>query len=529
MADLSITLAQINLTVGALDANVEKICKTWEKAGDADLVVFPELAVSGYPAEDLVTKPSFLDAVEKSVRTLKKFSKTQKSAALVGCPVRRRGKIFNAALLIENGKILATVAKHRLPDYGVFDETRVFSSAPLPKPVSFRGKNLGIMICEDMWYADVAARLKSRGADILIVPNASPWHMRKNATRLAVARRRVQETGLPLVYLNLVGGQDELVFDGASFAMDAQGNVTFTMPAFEESVQMLSKQPKNILPPDDGNIDDVYKALTLSLRDYIGKNHFPGVLLGLSGGIDSALAAAIATDALGAENVHAVMLPSRYTSRESIEDAEALARNLKIKLDTISIEPTVTALENALQPHVSKNSSVTWENIQARARGVILMGLSNASGKMVLTTGNKSELAVGYATLYGDMCGGFNVLKDVYKTQVYELAKWRNRDHVIPGRIFTKAPTAELRPGQTDQDSLPPYDMLDAILLGLIEQDLGVKDLMAQGFERATVTRVAKMLAAAEYKRRQSAPGPKITTRNLGRDRRYPITNAYKD
>ncbi len=533
MKQLSITLAQLNPIVGDIAYSCAKIVEVW-KAAKSDLVIFPELFLSGYPPEDLVLKPAFLDAVEEAVNSLLEESKNFKAAALIPCPWRGRDKAGNAAHLIEHGKILGTVQKYHLPNYSVFDEMRVFASAPLPEVIAFRGRKLGVMICEDMWFSNIAAQLRDQGAEILIVPNASPFETGKLDIRYGVARERIAETGLPLMYLNQVGGQDDLVFDGASFVMDGTGEVVLQMESFKESIENIIHPPHppanagpSLSPRGEGNIESIYKALTLGLRDYIGKNNFPGILLGLSGGIDSALAAVIAVDAIGAENVHCVMLPSQFTSEESFHDAAALAENLKVKLDTIPIEDSVAVFNTVLKPYLKSSPPVTFENIQPRARGIILMALSNASGKMVLTTGNKSEMAVGYATLYGDMCGGFNVLKDVYKTQVYELSRWRNKDGLIPERIFTKAPTAELKPNQTDQDTLPPYEELDGILKGLIEEDLGVADIVAKGYKRETVVKVWKMLDMAEYKRRQSAPGVKITSRAFGRDRRYPITNRF--
>jgi NAD+ synthase len=457
------------------------------------------------------------------------------------------GQIYNAALLIEKGAIQAVCLKHHLPNYGVFDEQRTFTAGPLPDPVLFRGIKLGILICEDMWFPDVAANLKKKGAEILVVPNASPFESRKNDIRSNYARKRARETGLPLIYVNQVGGQDELIFDGLSFILRADGQPILQGREFEEGLyhDVLTENnqgqwfaaAQSIIPPME-QPESIYHALMTGLRDYITKNNFPGILIGISGGIDSALSTAIAVDALGPEMVHGVFMPSRFTSQDSREDAEALAKNLGIHLDDISIENPVQAFGEILKPHfTSETPSITFENIQPRARGLILMALSNATGYMVLSTGNKSEVAVGYATLYGDMCGGYNVLKDIYKTQVYELSEWRNKHRpqgalgpagaIIPARSVTKAPTAELKDNQTDQDTLPPYDELDGILNCLIEEDLGVEEIVNRGHNRETVARVWKMLDNAEYKRRQAAPGVKITTRAFGRDRRYPITNRF--
>jgi NAD+ synthase len=525
---LTIALAQLNPILGDIEYNTKKILETWKKT-DADLIVFPELFLSGYPPEDLVVKPAFLDAIEAALQKILKESKNFKAGALIPAPQRMDGKIFNAAHLAESGKILTSVQKYHLPNYSVFDEMRVFSSAPLPQPMHFRGHKLGVMICEDMWFANIAEHLKAQGAEILIVPNGSPFIAGKHEVRIGHAQERIHETGLPLMYLNQVGGQDDIVFDGASFVLNEKGKIVLHMPSFVEEIQSIEFPFKsdNFTDFQNDKYQEIYDALVLGLRDYIRKNNFPGILLGLSGGIDSAISAIIAVDAIGAENVHCVMLPSKFTSEESFHDAAALAANLRVRLDTIPITDSVESLNTVLKPYLKGASSTTFENIQPRARGVILMALSNATGKMVLSTGNKSEMAVGYATLYGDMCGGFNVLKDIYKTQVYELSRWRNKDKIIPERIFTKAPTAELKENQTDQDTLPPYEVLDAILYGLIEDDLGPEDMIREGHNRATVLKVWKMLDAAEYKRRQSAPGVKITARAFGRDRRYPITNHF--
>jgi NAD+ synthase len=524
---LNITLAQLNPTVGDLEYNYQKIVSTWKDA-KSDLVVFPELFLSGYPPEDLVTKPAYLDAVDSYLKKILDGSRNFKAGAIIPAPYRESGKIFNGAHVIENGKILGSVQKYHLPNYSVFDEMRVFSSAPLPKPIKFRGVTIGLMICEDMWFANIAEHLKKEGADLIIIPNASPFVADKQKIRISHARKRVEETGLPLIYLNQVGGQDEVVYDGDSFVLDAKGNLVHQMPVFKEVVETVSYPfTGTVEQRNDDVLESIYNALVLGLRDYIRKNKFPGILLGLSGGIDSALAAVIAADAIGADKVHGILLPSQYTSDDSNEDALILAKNLGMQADSISIEEPVASFEAILRPFVRNASGITHENIQPRTRGVILMAISNASGKMVLTTGNKSEMAVGYATLYGDMCGGFNVLKDIYKTQVYQLARLRNHDNVIPERTFTKAPTAELRENQTDQDTLPPYDELDGILQGLIEGDKGVDDLIESGHNRKTVLRVWKMLDMAEYKRRQSAPGVKVTSVAFGRDRRYPITNRF--
>lgn len=523
---LNIALAQINPIVGNLEYNAAKIIDYWRRTDKtAALVVFPELTICGYPPEDLVLKPSFIEQCDSAIQTLATQSKGFKSAALIGAPIVRDGKTYNAVHLIENGEIKSTTLKYNLPNYGVFDEQRIFAEGPLPAPIEFRGRKLGVMICEDMWFPDVTAHLKEQGADILIVPNASPFESDKEDMRMNFAKDRAREAGLPLFYVNQVGGQDELVFDGGSFIIDGHGTLKFEGAHFEEALYDLSSQSI----PDNSLEETLYRALVLGLKDYIEKNNFPGVLIGLSGGIDSALSAVIAADAIGADKVHCVMMPSQFTSQDSLDDAEELAKNLGLELDNISIEQPVAAFNDILGDHFDDDTpATTFENIQPRSRGLILMALSNASGKMVLSTGNKSEMAVGYATLYGDMCGGFNALKDLYKGQVYALSRWRNEGgEVIPERIITKAPTAELKDNQTDQDTLPEYDELDAILRCLIEEDLSLEDIVARGHERATVARIWKMLDRAEYKRRQAPPGIKITSRAFGKDRRYPITNHF--
>ncbi len=547
---LNISIAQLNPVLGDISGNFEKICRAWEQEeGKSDLVVFSEMIICGYPPEDLVLKPAFIEEIKIRVNNLAEISKNKKSAILISAPWQIDDKRYNAALLIYDGKIKDIILKHHLPNYGVFDEYRIFKSAPLPLPVKFKNHVLGIMTCEDMWYSDVTKKLKNEGAEILIVLNGSPFSHHKNSTRLLQARNRSLESGLALIYVNQIGGQDELVFDGSSFVLNNKGEITKDLPAFKEAVESLppdiySKAGKNIsrlsesnLP--EANIGTVYEALMLGLRDYVEKNGFPGVIIGLSGGIDSAISAIIAVDALGSEKVHCVMMPSRYTSRESLNDASELAGSLNVKLDTISIEKPFSILGDVLSPYFDENTpGTTYENIQPRIRGLILMALSNAGGNMVLSTGNKSEMAVGYATLYGDMCGGFNVLKDIYKTEVYNLSRWRNnnrprqskapKDAYIPENIIIKEPSAELKDNQKDQDSLPPYDELDHILKCLIEHDMSIEKIVKSGnHKRDTVIKVWRMLDRSEYKRRQAAPGIKITSRAFGRDRRYPITNHF--
>ena len=545
---LSIALAQLNPTVGDLPGNARRILAARAEAAarGADLVVCPELSVSGYPPEDLVLKPFFLDKAAAAVAAIADPTPDGGPALLVGAPWRQDGAVYNAALLLDGGKVAAVRLKHDLPNYGVFDEKRVFVPGPLPGPVNFRGVRLGVMICEDMWTPDVAETLAESGAEILISPNGSPFETGKLDRRLNLATQRVVETGLPLIYVNQVGGQDELVFDGASFALGADRALASQAPAFAESLLLtrwsrdgdgwVCAEGAHYPPPDE--LAAIYQALMLGLRDYVNKNRFPGVILGLSGGIDSALSAAVAVDALGADRVHGVMMPSPYTSRDSLEDAAESAELLGCRIDTIPIIPAMEAFSSMLAPaFAGRDPDITEENLQSRARGVVLMALSNKFGAMVLSTGNKSEVSVGYATLYGDMCGGYSVLKDVYKTTVYALSRWRNENlpdgargpagRVVPERVLTKAPTAELKPDQTDQDSLPPYDELDDILRCLVEEEMGVPDIVARGHAPATVDKVWRLLHVAEYKRRQACPGVKITSRLFGRDRRYPITNGF--
>jgi NAD+ synthase len=537
---ISITLAQLNPTVGAIEANrakAETACARAHAEG-ADLVVFPELFLCGYPPEDLVLRPSLVEACRDAAERLAtRFAAGP--AILIGLPWAEAGRLHNAVALLQGGRVEAVRFKHDLPNYGVFDEKRVFHPGPAPGPLVVNGVRIGVPICEDIWTDEVCETLLETGAEILIVPNGSPFEQNKDDVRLNIVVARVTETGLPLAYLNQVGGQDELVFDGASFALNADRSLALQMRMFEEDLLTsrwtreaggwrIAQGPLAVLPEGE---EETWRACVLGLRDYVQKNRFPGVVLGLSGGIDSAVVAAMAVDALGPERVHCVMLPYAYTSRESIEDAQDCARLLGVRYDVVPIREPVEGMLSALKPLFDgTNRDVTEENIQSRVRGTMLMAISNKFGSMVLTTGNKSEMSVGYATLYGDMNGGFNPIKDVYKTEVYRLARWRNgQGRVIPERILTKAPTAELRENQTDQDSLPPYDVLDAVLTGLVEEELPVRTIVARGYPEALVTRIQHLLYVAEYKRRQAAPGVKITRRNFGRDRRYPITNGFRD
>ncbi|MEX2128448.1 MAG: NAD+ synthase [Xanthobacteraceae bacterium] len=545
---LAIAVAQLNPTVGDIAGNTEKARRARREAAGADIVVFPELYISGYPPEDLVLKPAFQAACRSAIETLARETAEGGPALLIGTPWLEDGKVYNAVCLLMDGRIAGVRFKVDLPNYGVFDEKRVFAVGPMPGPMDFKGIRIGVPICEDMWAPDVTECLAETGAEILLVPNGSPYHHGKEDIRLSLAVARVTETGLPLVYVNQVGGQDELVFDGSSFALNADRSLAFHLSSFLETVQVthwrrgggtwrcVDGAKVNVIEGDEAD----YAACVLGLRDYVNKNGFPGVVLGLSGGVDSALTAAMAVDALGAKRLHCLMLPYKYTSQDSLEDAEQLAKALGVKYDTVPIAPAVEGLERSLADlFKSMPRDTTEENLQARARGVILMSVSNKFGSMVLTTGNKSEMSVGYATLYGDMNGGFNPVKDLYKTEIYRLSRLRNRwkpegalgpdGTAIPERIFTKAPTAELKENQKDQDTLPPYEMLDQILERLVEREQSVHDIAAAGFDLETVKRVEKMLHVAEYKRQQAAPGVKVTLRNFGRDRRYPVTNHFRD
>ncbi len=551
---LSIAFAQLNPTVGDVAGNLARVRRARDQAAElgADLVVFSELVLVGYPPEDLVLRPALVDAAASALRELEREATRESPALLVTLPWRADGCLHNAAALVADGRSELRF-KHELPNYGVFDEKRVFKPGPLPAPIAFRGVRLGIPICEDIWFPAVAAHLARSGAEILLVPNGSPFEVEKFEERIELARARTEESRLPLAYVNQIGGQDELVFDGGSFVMNPDGTLAHLLPFWREAIVVTTWEKGHDgyrcvgeaswdEPP---RLDAIYRAMMLGLRDYVRKNGFRGVVLGLSGGIDSALTAAVAVDALGADQVRGVRLPSRFTSQSSMDDATDSAARLGIRIETIEIGPTVEAAEAALAPSFAgRDRDVSEENLQARVRGLLLMGLSNKFGELLVTTGNKSEMSVGYATLYGDMCGGYSVLKDIYKTEVYALARWRNAQvpdegarargapaaaDVIPQSSITKAPTAELRPNQTDQDSLPPYEILDGILRGLIEEEKSVDQIVAAGFDRGTVSRVQRLLYSAEYKRRQAPPGVKITRKSFGRDRRYPMTNAFRE
>lgn len=535
---LNISIAQLNFVVGDIKGNYDKITAAHKTAHTqhSDLVIFSELAITGYPPEDLILRADFQQKAMGIVRKLALLTKNG-TAILIGSPWREGEHLYNAAILLDGGEIQHISCKSDLPNYGVFDEKRVFTTAPLPEPLDFRGTKLGVMICEEMWNNKTSTHLQKLGAEILISINASPFEYDKHNTRLKSAQQNVGKTSLPLIYLNQIGGQDELVFDGTSFILSDKNDLTHNLDSFAEG-SVTTKWIKSgkkweckagKVAATQEKYASIYSALKLGLHDYIEKNGFKGVILGMSGGIDSALSAAIAVDALGKSKVRLVMMPSKYTSKASIEDAENCAKLLGIKIETISIIPIVNAFSKTLSDTFSNTKpDTTEENLQSRIRGNILMAMSNKFGHMVLTTGNKSEMAVGYATLYGDMCGGFNVLKDIYKTDVFALCKWRNLQKlVIPERIINKAPTAELKPNQTDQDTLPPYEILDKILYRLIELRLSGEDIAHSGFNAEIVNKVGNMVRLAEYKRRQTAPGVKITALAFGRDRRYPITNKF--
>jgi NAD+ synthase len=547
---LSICLAQLNPVVGNVEANIARArsARAEAAAKGADLIVFTELFVSGYPPEDLVLKPAFQDAARAVLEDFAADTADGGPAVLIGVPLRDAGLLHNSVALLEGGKVADVRHKQMLPNYGVFDEMRVFAPGRDPDPIPFRGIKLGVPICEDIWHEHVVATLKARGADLLLVPNGSPFEATKHGARMDHVRARISESGLPLAYVNQVGGQDELVFDGASFVMNTDFTVPLSMPAFDEALVMTEWTrgeagwtcAPGARAPDPEGLEAIYSACVLGLRDYVNKNRFPGVVLGLSGGIDSAICAAMAADALGPDKVRCVMLPSKYTSQESLDDAEACAKLIGTRLDTVAISETVDAIEGALAPlFEGRDPDITEENIQSRARGLLLMALSNKFGDMVVTTGNKSEVSVGYATLYGDMNGGFNPIKDLYKMQVFALCEWRNQNkpaiglgpdgRVIPQRIIDKPPSAELREDQKDEDSLPPYPVLDDILEGLVEHEQSAEEIIARGHDRDVVKRIEHLLYIAEYKRRQAAPGVKIGRKNFGRDRRYPITNGFRD
>ena len=549
---LRIAVAQLNPIVGDIAGNLAKARDARADAArhGADLVLFTELFLAGYPPEDLVLKPAFLAACEKAANELAADTADGGPGLIIGTPLKRKSGVHNAIMVADGGKIVAERFKVDLPNYGEFDEKRVFQPGPdMPGPINFRGIRIGIPICEDIWgELDICETLAESGAELLLVPNGSPYYRGKVDVRHQVVIGQVIRSGLPILYANQMGGQDELVFDGASFAINADKSLAFQMSQFEETVTVTTWRrleagwvcvdgPMSKIPEKE---EADYRACMLGLRDYVNKNGFKNVVLGLSGGIDSAICAALAVDALGEERLRAVMMPYRYTSKDSLKDAEDCARALGCRYDIVPIFEPVDGFSHALtQLFEGTKEGITEENLQSRARGTILMAISNKFGSMVVTTGNKSEMSVGYATLYGDMNGGFNPIKDLYKMQVYAISAWRNTTVppgalgpsgiVIPQSIIDKAPSAELRENQTDQDSLPPYPVLDDILECLVENEMGVDAIVARGHDRETVHRVEHLLYVAEYKRRQAAPGVKITKKNFGRDRRYPITNRFRD
>jgi NAD+ synthase len=545
---LTIAMAQLNQRVGDLDGNAKAMLEWRAKAPGADLIIFPEQQLIGYPAEDLVLKPVFAARAAAVLAELAEATGDGGPAMLVGSIFVDGDSLYNGVALLDGGRIAAVRYKHELPNYGTFDEKRIFTAGPMPEPVEFKGVRLGLPICEDGWLAPVSKHLAERGAEILISVNGSPYEIDKDDRRLEeVFAARVRETGLPLLFLNRVGGQDEIVFDGSSFVLNADGSAAHHLPDWEEHLRVThwSRSSAGWICADgpkalwEDHPADIYSAMVTGLRDYVNTNGFPGVVLGMSGGIDSAICAAIAADALGPERVWCVMLPSRYTSQSSLDDAAECAAMIGCKLDTIPISPAVEAFDEMLSgSFADREVDITEENVQSRVRAVTLMALSNKFGHMLMTTGNKSEMSVGYATIYGDMAGGYNPLKDAYKMTVFAISEWRNKHRpriglgpdgpVIPQQIISKPPSAELRPDQKDSDSLPAYPVLDKMLHALVEEELSVDEVVALGFDRAEVTRIERLLYIAEYKRRQAPPGVKLGTRNFGRDRRYPITNAFR-
>lgn len=535
---LRIVMGQLNLLVGDIDGNADKLIRAANRARDeigGDLIVFPELALTGYPPEDLLLRADLLERAEKSLAAI--AGAVHGVDVIIGHPHRRGDRLYNAASVVHNGKIIATYLKQLLPNYGVFDEKRYFAPGNNPCVIDIHGVPVGVTICEDVWQAGPVEQSANAGAGVVVNLNGSPYHVNKIEERIENVAQRARASSVPIIYVNLVGGQDELVFDGESFVVDATGALTQRAAPFEEQLLAVdidtSVRPMapvaGTIEPQLGEIESVYQALVLGVRDYVDKNDFPGVVLGLSGGIDSGLTLAIAVDAIGADRVEAVMMPSRYTADMSLEDARAEAEALGVAYRVISIEPMFEAFFKGLADEFRGLApGVTEENIQSRIRGVLLMAISNKTGKMVLATGNKSEMAVGYATLYGDMVGGFAAIKDVPKTLVYGLAEYRNQiQPAIPRRVIEREPSAELAADQKDTDTLPPYNLLDAILERYVERDLGPEEIAAAGFDFTTVQKVVKMVDRNEYKRRQAAPGVRITPRAFGRDRRYPITSGF--
>ena len=546
---LKIALAQLNPLVGDVSGNIEKLISIRSNLNnDVDILVAPELYVSGYPIDDLVLREDFLNLVESEINKLVKCTKDNKSAIIVGAPRKDNNHIKNSVFVIENGNIVSIKDKYELPNTGVFDEQRIFKQGSLEDCVIIKGIKFGLPICEDIWEKTVLEKLSKSGAEIIIAINASPFTVSKNEERENIAILRVNETKLPIVYLNRTGGQDELIFDGSSFALNHDGKKFYSSSEFKEETVEINFQKSNGKWLGHGNLNNssspserLYKALVLGLRDYVNNNKFPGVVLGLSGGVDSALVAALATDAFGPDLVQAIMLPSPFTGDESLNDAKEAAELLNINCSNLKISEAMKIVENILGDFKgpSFEPGITEENIQSRLRGLLLMALSNRYGYMVLATGNKSEYAVGYSTLYGDMCGGYAPIKDVWKTDVFKLCNWRNENYsdlfkgpkgkVIPTNIINKAPTAELRDNQKDTDSLPEYNILDEILKGLVEDEISVEKIVSKGFDRKVVEKTAQLLARSEYKRFQAAPGPKVTNKAFGRDRRFPLTSGFRN
>ena len=550
MADtFRLTLAQLNPSVGDVAGNADAAKRAWQQALEAgsDLVALPEMFIAGYNPQDLILKPAFINACQQAIADLARECASGPALA-IGGPLLERDHLYNGYYILKGGEVSTVVKKHHLPNDAVFDEKRLFEPADVAGPYTVNGVRIGSPICEDAWQSDVVETLAETGAEFILIPNGSPYFRNKQDIRLNLMVARVVESGLPLIYLNMVGGQDDQVFDGGSFVLNQGGELALQMPAFDEAISHVTlnrtengwraDEGEKALYPDDFESD--YRAMVDSLRDYLRKTGFSKVLLGLSGGIDSAIVAAIATDALGADNVRCVMLPSEYTSSESLEDAKEVAENLGCRYDFVPIAEGRRAITQTLAPFFEDlQPDITEENVQSRLRGLLLMSLSNKFGEMLLTTGNKSEVAVGYATIYGDMAGGYNPIKDLYKTRVFAMCRWRNENHrkwmsgpageVIPERVISKPPSAELRPDQKDEDSLPPYDVLDAILEGLVDNDESVADLIAKGFAREDVKRVEHLLYISEYKRFQSAPGTRLSPRAFWLDRRYPIANRWRD
>ena len=547
--NLKIALAQLNPIVGDVKGNIIKLIDIRnDLKNEVDIIVVPELYVTGYPIDDLVLRNDFLELVENDINSLAKMTNDGKAAIILGAPRKEKNAIRNSVFVLDDGKIISFRDKHNLPNSGVFDEQRIFSPGALSGPVKIRNVLIGLPICEDIWTENVIECLCETGAEIILSINASPYSLKKHDQSMSVAVSRVIESKIPLIYLNRVGGQDELVFDGASFCLSHEGELSVQLKDFQEEILEIDLTKlnnnwicKGKINSISSNLEALYKSLVVSVRDYVRNNGFPGVVLGMSGGIDSALVAAIATDALGPERVRAVMMPSPYTSQESLEDAKLASSNLGVDYSYLDIKNGMDVIDNILLDFEGDKvePGITEENIQSRLRGLLLMAISNKYGSMVLATGNKSEYAVGYATLYGDMCGGFAVIKDVWKTDVFRLCEWRNSNKsseflgpngtVIPERIISKPPSAELREDQKDTDSLPEYDVLDTILRKLVEDNLSLEQIVKEGFEVKDVKKITMLLSKSEYKRFQSAPGPKVTEKAFGRDRRYPLTSGFRN